>query len=164
MRREVSCRTLTGNLNGGDTLHQRLSVPRKHLPTHRPVVSLLAPEVRIPEELPEGWLPADLVIRGFAQRRGGRHWEVVLPEFTIVGVGDSLHEAVDEASDMLFDYFRLCALDEQSFEDSYRPLPARWVAEIAAKSLLGVLMRQLRRRRGGDGSNQRLRLPLHAAH
>jgi len=128
-------------------------------------VSLLAPEVRIPEELPDGWVPEDLVVLAFAERDHDGHWAVVLPEFTVVGVGNTLHEAVDEVSDMLFDYFRLSAVEGLSFEESYRPIRGRWAVEIMAKGALGSLMRRMhRQRRGRDGSKYRLRLPLHGAH
>jgi len=126
---------------------------------------MLAPHIRISEQLPEGWLPPNLVLQAFAQRNVDETWEVVLPEFTIVGVGDSLHEAVDEANELLYDYFRLCAEEGQAFEKSYRPIPARWAAEIAAKAAVGSVVRRINRarhRRGRNGA-QRLNLPVHAA-
>lgn len=126
---------------------------------------MLAPELRIADQLPEGWLPPDLVVLAFAERGSNGRWEAVLPDFTVVGVGESLAEAVDEAFEMLADYLGLCAAEGLSFDQSLRRIPTQWMMEIAGKSLLGSVRRRIARprHRGPDGS-YRGRLPIHPAH
>jgi hypothetical protein len=98
--------------------------------------------------LPESWVPDDAVVLGV-----GRHhvdeglWEVLLPEYAIVGRGTSFDEAVHQAAEELEDYFRLMARDGVSFEDAARHIGAAWFARIVAEVLAAAVARRLSRTR-----------------
>jgi len=112
-------------------------------------------------DLPEGWVPDDTVIFGVASRDEDGRWEVVLPMYTVVGVGESMHDAVHEAGELLDDYLRMCFAEGKSFEDSVRPIPMRWAAPLIARSFAWTALNTLHHKR--QQRRYRLRLPFNHA-
>jgi hypothetical protein len=103
---------------------------------------------RVVPPLPEGWVPDDAIISAFARLEDGR-WSVILPAFTVVGVGDTLQSAAHEAGELLVDYLRMCAADGLTFEESRRRIPAGWFARLvlgAVRSSVAYRVRHSARR------------------
>jgi hypothetical protein len=126
-----------------------------------PLSEVVATPEHLLPDLPDDWAPEDTVIFGIAERDDDRRWEVVFPMYTVVGVGHTLNEAVQEAAELLDDYFRLCYAEGKSFEESLRPLPFRWAAPLMVKSLASGVLRTVRHKR--PTRRQRLRLPFRHA-
>lgn len=122
-------------------------------------MTVMADPVRVVPDLPEGWLPEPALVLAIAKpASNGCPWEVLLPEFTVVGRGASFHEAMDEAAEMLEDYLRMCAADGRSFTESRRPIRRGWMAQLVAHGIGGAVSSRLR-----DGARRRprfLRFPL----
>lgn len=120
----------------------------------------------LPAELPNDWLPGDLIIFAVARRVGPNLWEVLMPTFSVAGRGESLAAAVQETVEMLEDYFRLCLSEGLTFNQSLRPLRGRW--RLVTRALIGTLLLKLfsrdHRRAGGDHRHisdiESLRLPF----
>jgi hypothetical protein len=100
------------------------------------------------------WVPENANITVAARRTESGHWESVVPAFGIAGQGATPRAALDNALDLLFDYFALMARDGKTFEESVRPIPRSTYAAIAAVVLGNHISRRLRRRR------EVFRLPL----
>jgi hypothetical protein len=121
-------------------------------------------EVRF--DVPDGWLPEN---EGFllAANRDPESglWEAIIPAYSIAGQGESLDAAIENAGELLLDYFVLSARDGLSYWDTYRPLPmrARLLIYAGAVSYIAVRKlreRQRRRRHRAGGDHSYFRLPL----
>lgn len=113
---------------------------------------MVADPLRVVPDLPEGWLPEPALVLAFA-KPSGDVWEILLPEYTIVARGDSFHEAMDEAAELLEDYWRMCASEGRSFAQARRPISARWMAGLVARSIGGSVASRIR-----DGARRRPRI------
>jgi hypothetical protein len=110
-------------------------------------------------ELPKEWLPDDALVMAFAKKLPDEGlWEVVLPEFTIVGQSDGLKSAVEEAAELLRDYLRMCASEGLSFEESKRPISWTWWVNLVSKAIRSSVERRIRHARGRR--SRLLRFPL----
>lgn len=92
-------------------------------------------EVQEPRDippLPEDWIPDAAVIFAFAELEDEGRWSVVIPGYAVVGVGATLSEAGHEAVELLYDYFRMCAAEGRTFEQSKRTIGLRWLARLLA--------------------------------
>lgn len=111
--------------------------------------------------LPEGWVPDDAVVFGVAHHLADDHvWEVTLPAYTLVGRGATLDEALNQASELLLDFFAICADDGLTFEESERRVPKRWLASILLNAGASSLSRRIRHSRV---QTRLLRLPTRHA-
>lgn len=122
-------------------------------------VPAVADETYVRSALPEGWVPADVVLRVWARRNAGYGWETMIPEFSIAGMGDTLDTALDNALELLDDYLVLCARDGMSFSAARRPLPIREQARLIAEFTVGRIVGRLG---SGHSGRRRLDLPLHS--
>jgi hypothetical protein len=122
-------------------------------------MTMVADPVRVVSELPGGWLPEAAVIFAFVcEPEDGENWEVLLAEYTIAGRGESFHEALDEAFELLEDYWRMCASEGLSFDEARRPIRRTWFAGLLARAAAGATRDRLR-----DHARRRprlLRLPV----
>jgi hypothetical protein len=154
-----------GKKAGGSSVNRHLT-KRTRAPENPGALADVVPasrdarDVALPE-LPPNWVPEDTVIFGLAERDADGRWEVVLPAYTIVGVGDNIHEALHEAGELLEDYFRLCYAEGQTFEDAERHLPTRWMLPLVAKSVAFGAWQTIRHKSGA--TRHRLRVPLNHA-
>lgn len=118
-------------------------------------------DVRVESNLPKGWLPEGAAVRAIARRYSAGHWEAVVPEFTVAGVGDSPEAALVNALELLDDYLCLSASDGLSFEDAIRPLNRRaWFSILREAFGLVVRSKLPRRHDDHDRTSQHYRLPL----
>jgi hypothetical protein len=103
------------------------------------VAVMMAEENRLPA-LPDGWIPEGAVLVGVAKKYAEDDvWEFVLPHYAIVGRGDSFRSASKQASELLDDYFRLCAADGLTFAEVGRPMSRGWWArEIGSAAIESV--------------------------
>jgi hypothetical protein len=114
---------------------------------------MVADPVRVVSELPEGWLPqAPVIVTAFARPCDGV-WEVLFPEWTIVGRAGELREALDQAAEMLEDYWRMCASEGRTFSDSKRPVMTMWFARLLLRTATGAALSHVR-----DSARRRLQL------
>jgi hypothetical protein len=130
----------------------------------------MAPAVRDPasgdavaraveSRVPAGWVPADVVVRVWARHNAGYGWETLIPEFSIAGMGDSLDDALENAIELLDDYFVLCSREGKNYSAARRPLPVRDTARLLGEFAVGRLVGKM----GSGHSNRRkLDLPIHA--
>ena len=119
------------------------------------------PEVHVESELPEGWLPEGAWVHIFARRaEADTHWESLIPEFSIAGMGESLEDAVQNALELLDDYLVLCARDGMTFAESYRPFGWRNRFTLAGDALAGLVRFWIGRRARSNKNAQRYRVPL----
>jgi len=103
-------------------------------------------EAAVLPELPAGWIPEGEILTGFVCQRADAHvWEVTLPEWSIVGRGQSFEEASRQAGELLDDYFRMCAAEGVSYQESRRSMPASWYAQAVAEAVTYALLRRVRR-------------------
>src|SRR5207245_10219261 len=79
------------------------------------------PPDTVVSQLPDGWVPRDVILRAFARRNPGYGWETIIPAFSIAGMGKTLDDAIENALELLDDYLVLCARDGMSFEEAERP-------------------------------------------
>jgi hypothetical protein len=118
--------------------------------------------VRAVPELPAGWLPDDALVLAFGGQQEEGLYEVVLPEYTIVGRGETFQAAISEAVELLEDYFQLCAAEGLLFADARRPISGAWYGRLAARTLIGSLARRVQRR--GSRRPRVFRFPVGHAH
>lgn len=98
-------------------------------------------------EIPDGWAPSNSMIIAIARRGDDDdRWSVILPQFTIVGLGDDLDDAVLEAQEMLVDYLRICVRDGLSYEEARRPISLGWYAKLLAGVVVANVAHRLRHR------------------
>jgi hypothetical protein len=91
-------------------------------------------------------------------------WEVVLPEFTIVGRDESFESALDQAGEMLEDYWRMSAEEGKSFAESRRPIARRWFTSLTARAVRSSIAERVRHRASRRGRSRILRFPVGHAH
>lgn len=122
------------------------------------VPAALRPGPSVSSQLPPDWVPADVVIRAFARRNARHGWETIVPEFSIAGMGNTFDAALENAIELLDDYFVLCARDGIGFAEARRPLPLndmlRLLLEFKAGQVVGKLS-------FGNSGRKKLDLPLH---
>lgn len=106
--------------------------------------------------IPDGWVPNDSVIVAIARRDDADRWSVILPQFTIVGLGDDLDDAVREAQEMLEDYLRICVRDGRSYAEARRPISRGWYLKLLAGVGAATIAHRIRHR---AQKLRRLRLP-----
>jgi hypothetical protein len=124
-------------------------------------VSMAVDARREVPDLPVDWLPDDALVMAIARRRASEGlWEVILPEFLIVGRGDSFHAAIDEACDLLEDYLRICASEGRSFDECRRPIAFRWMARLIAHAAASSISRRVPDRRKRTSGSRVLRFPV----
>lgn len=112
-------------------------------------------------ELPEDFVPEGARFYGVPVReRDG--WTVVVPAYTIVGHGPTVHDAAQEAAELLEDYFRMCFADGLAFEQCERPIPARWFRELKWRLRFEALASALRFSRPSRRPERAIRLPYQA--
>ncbi len=117
-------------------------------------------EVHVDLALPQEWLPEGAFVHVFARRLSSGHWETLLPEFTIAGMGSTLEGAAQNAIELLDDYLLVCARDPGlSFDDSRRPIKRalRWAV---LRDIAGALPSLWRNRRQDVKSSVRYKVPL----
>ena len=107
---------------------------------------MLADPLRVVPDLPDGWLPEPALILAFAKTpdEHDASWEVLLPEYTVVGRGATFHDAMSEAAELLEDYLRMCASEGTSFEDARRPIKRTWFANLFARAAAGAVASRLK--------------------
>jgi hypothetical protein len=111
------------------------------------VIVVAAIEEKTLPALPEDWVPDDAVVSGFATHHADQGlWEVVFPRWAIVSRGASFDAAVHEASELLEDYFRICARDGVSYEKAARPIAASWLARLLVAAFASAVERRVRHR------------------
>lgn len=116
--------------------------------------------MHVESSLPEGWVPDGAVVHVLARRYPDGHWESVVPEFGIAGMGDSADAAYVNAIELLDDYLGLVARAGRSFEGAYRP--AGLGTRLAMLfDVLALLVRSKLRRPRADRNSRRYRVPLH---
>jgi hypothetical protein len=99
---------------------------------------------RVRSNVPAGWIPKDQLIFGIARQDPDTGWEVLLPNFTIAGMGESMDSALVNALELLDDYLVVCAREGMSFEECVRPINRARKKE--AISLFSFIAARLRHR------------------
>ncbi len=119
-------------------------------------------ELRVESKTPKGWIPEAAAVAAFARRYPDGHWEAVVPEFSIAGVGDSPEGALLNALELLDEYLCLVAGEGRSFRDAIRVAKSRDLLAMMRETI-GLIMRsKLGRPDDHDRDNQRYRIPLRA--
>jgi hypothetical protein len=79
---------------------------------------------QVESNLPEGWVPEGAAVLVIAKQddRDESLWESIVPEFSIVGRGESADDAYNNALELLDDYLMLCAREGRAFEEAKRPV------------------------------------------
>ena len=94
-----------------------------------------------------------------AHRTDDGHWESLVPEFTIAGMGDTVDAAAVNAFELLSDYLVLCARDGRTFKESYRP--AGWSLRRAVfQELFAAFTAPWQSARRRPKSHARYKVPL----
>jgi hypothetical protein len=84
----------------------------------------------------EAWLPDDFDFR-VATRREQGEWFALAVDFDVTGKGPTRSAAVRQMSDLLSIYLAAYLIDDASFMDTVRPVPARLRLRIQVESALG---------------------------
>jgi hypothetical protein len=120
----------------------------------------------LPMSLPDGWLPASGAVWIKVEEAAPGHWEAVIPAFTISGMGDTPHDALENAFELLHDYFLLCVRDGKTYGEAFRPMGpgvyariGRLAAAGAARSIAGRVSKRFTWP-GGPAHGQYLRVEV----
>ena len=94
------------------------------------------------------WIPGWQALHFAGQKRDGR-WFVIIEEFDIAGVGDTIEDARAEALALLNAYLQAHRDDGTRFEETLRPIPRRMKIEIRLGTALHRVL-------GGDHAERAL--------
>jgi hypothetical protein len=125
-------------------------------------------ELHVESNLPAGWIPEHAYVHMYGHRRNEDDmWEVLIPEYTVAGQGDSIDAAVRNALELLDDYLVLCVHDGMSFEESRRPISSAlrraMIRDIAGATLAllpGAARALVSRGRPPERTSEHYKLPL----
>lgn len=115
--------------------------------------------VKIESNVPAGWLPEGAAVRAIARRYPDGHWEAVVPDFSIAGMGPSPEQALVNALELLDEYLCLAARDGKVFEETVRPISRRSMFAMIREAL-GLLVSAKFDRLDRDRPSQHYRVPL----
>lgn len=120
-----------------------------------------APPPDVVSRLPKGWVPegAGVWVVGRWEPEA-KHWEALVPQFSVAGMGKTSADAITNAIELLDDYLALCAAEGKSYEECFRPINRLWRFRVVREALSAVLASRRRRQRPPEHSY--LRLPIAA--